>query len=233
MSNRLLFKKWSRWLKRIEEELREVVVHHSMFHALVDATNPYIGTDHDAWDIGTWIAQGSYAYLSLAIRRLTEPPKKNTPKSKEFISLTVLLEELATHQGVLTRIRQRKMYRTAMRHLPRRIGMGAADNAFNAVSGEPTGTSVSAARMRSDIGSMRKVSKQIIRRVNKIHAHIERDRRRIGKAIGLKEIDVALKVLLDVHQRYALLVQGRDVTNLMTAEPFDIKPQLHKIWPPR
>jgi hypothetical protein len=165
---------------------------------------------------------------------LTEPPPKRPPaKEKEVISLAVLLDDVLSQHALLTRARHRKMYRTAMRGLPARVGLGAADRAFAMVAGNAVDTTVSAARIQADIATMKKTSARVVRRVNKILAHMERDQRRSGRSIGLREIDVALNVLREVHQRYALLVQGRDVRNLMASDEFDIKPELAKIWPPK
>jgi hypothetical protein len=118
-----------------------------------------------------------------------------------------------------------------LRHLPSRIGISAADNAFDQIAGRLNCDSIPKGRVTADQRALKKAARRIKRRVNKIHAHTERDRRRIGKAIGLREIDDVLKVIMEVHRRYALLIQGRDVTQLMNANAFDIKPQLHKIWP--
>jgi hypothetical protein len=199
------------------------------------------------------MAQGSYTFLSVAIRRLTEPPKplrKPKPKPKPtsqttlapkrkkhdpklVLSLAVLLEVLNVHNAVLTRTRQRRMYRTAMKNLPSEIGMRSADRDFDRCAGKSGCAAVPKLRIRNDLRLLKRAAKRVKKRVDKIHAHIELDARRIGKPIGLREIDDALRVLLEVHARYALLIQGSDVSHIMTDDFFDIKPDLHKIWPPR
>src|SRR6266851_10312667 len=125
MPSRTVFDKWSRWLERIRNELIELIVQQRHFHELLDATAPYRGQENGA-ELARWMAQAYYAYACLAVRRLVEGPKANPPKKGDprlTVSLVILLEDLASNNSRLTRVRQRRIYKRAMRHLPHRIAV--------------------------------------------------------------------------------------------------------------
>jgi hypothetical protein len=234
MPARTLFNKWNRWLKRIEGELIELVVQQAHFHELQAAIAPYMNQVTGA-ETARWIAQAYAAYACLAIRRLTEPPNKRPPPKKGdprlTVSLAILLEDLALNRSQLTRERQRRMYRRHMRALPRRVAVGAADKVFDQVAQSRAHDEVSQSRVNRDIMSLRRAAKRIKRRVDKVYAHIERDRRRIGPALRFAEIDAAIRTLLSIHRRYALLAQGRDTRNIVSADGLTIMSDLKRIWP--
>lgn len=234
MPNRTLFRKWDRWLKRIKEELTELVIQQAHFRELQQVVAPYKGRVTGA-EIARWMVQGYAAYACMGIRRLTEssskkpPPKTGDPRLT--ISLVVLLEDLAANNFELTRSRQRKMYQRAMRHLRDGIGTRTADRVFEQVARSKTANVVSASRIKRDIKALKRAANPIKKRVDKVYAHTERDRRRIGRPVYFREIDVAIKILLETYRRYARLLQGRVEQELVPEDEFDIVTDLKKIWP--
>jgi HEPN superfamily AbiU2-like protein len=234
MTNSQLFKKWSRWLERIEKDLIDLTVQHRHFHELVAATDPYMGMARGA-EVARWMAQGYYAYASMAVRRLVEgKSQKPSPKKRDprlIISLVVLLEDLLANNSVLTRNRTRTIYRRAMGHLPERIYVSAADSAFDLSTDTKNKAVLPVSKIEHDIKSLKAASKRVKRHVDKVYAHTERDRRRIGKPLQAVEIDGAIKTILKIYHRYALLIQGRDRHDLVPQDFFEIAMDLKRIWP--
>jgi hypothetical protein len=233
MANRKLFDKWARWLEVIRRELVELVVQRQHFQELLAVTEPYRGRRTGA-EAARWMAQGYYAYACLAVRRMTEAPKQNVPKKGDprlTISLVVLLEDLAANASELTRDRQRRMYKHHMRAVSESVAIGAADCAFDQAARTKGASEMPVSRIRRDIAALKRTAKRIRRRVDKVYAHTERDKRRIGRHVRSAEIDMAIDLLIEVHRRYTLLVQGRDVRELVPEGGFDITSDLKKLWP--
>jgi hypothetical protein len=93
------------------------------------------------------------------------------------------------------------------------------------------GKEITVSRIRRDIELIKQGAKRIKRQVDKVYAHTERDRRKIGRPIRLVEIDAAIKTLIETYKRYALLIQGSEDMDLVPEKWFDIMSELKKIWP--
>ncbi|MBY0523539.1 MAG: hypothetical protein K2R98_09065 [Gemmataceae bacterium] len=233
MPNRKLFYKWHRWIERIRRELVELIVQQRHFDELVEATAPFKGTETGA-EIGRWMAQGYYVYVCMGIRRLTESPKRNPPGQGDprlSVSLVVLLDDLAAHHTELTRERLRKMYQRRMRHATWLNPADVADRAFDSIARSKRGNVISNSRIKRDIFAMRKVAKGIIHLTHKVYAHTERDRRRIGRPVRSLEIASAIRILIEVFQHYALLIEGRSDNLVPDNDSLSIMPDLKKVWP--
>ena len=99
------------------------------------------------------MVQGYYAYACLTIRRLTDkqrpnPPKKGDPKL--VTTLVVLLEDLRINNHLLTRSRQRRIYKRHMKHLHPAVYIGAVDRTFNYVARDEPGERISRRRIRKE-----------------------------------------------------------------------------------
>jgi hypothetical protein len=232
MPSSRLFDKWKYWLHRIKEELAQLVLQQSHFHDLQQAVTPYIGQEVGV-ETARWMAQGYAAYSCMAIRRLVEQPSKRSPRKtgdpRLTISLIVLLNELLQHPSALTRDRQRRMY---LRHIHRHdIAIDVADRVFSQVARRKGAKEVSVSDIRRDIAQARKVAKRIGKYTDKVYAHTERDRRRIGRPVRYGEIDAAIKTMRDIHARYTLVILGRDVRELVPSdERLSVMKDLRMIW---
>jgi hypothetical protein len=214
-----LFKKWSRWLDRIEnEQLRDLLINRHIFQQLQECTAPHVGT-HQGVELVEWIVQNYIAFAATAIRRMMERPKK----SWKSISLRILLEDLAANDALLTRQRYRSLSKNP-------VAQRFADRDFNKIARNKTVTHVTAARIRRDIKEIEAACASVKRLVNKVVAHTEVDRRKVGK-IKLGQIDQAINLLETAFQRYSQLIHGKVCDPLVPLNDIDVRPDLKKIWP--
>lgn len=217
--SKALYKKWSHWLERIEnEQLRDLLINRYIFKHLQECTAPHVGTYKGA-DLSQWMVQNYIAFAATAIRRMIERPKKNW----KSISLRILLEDLASNDTVLTRQRYKSLYKNS-------VALPFADRDFNKVARNKRTNHVTAARIRRDIKEIEVACTPVERLVNKVVAHTEADRRKVGK-IKYGQIDKAIGLLETTFQRYSLLVHGKVCDPLVPFDAIDVRPDLKKIWP--
>jgi len=214
-----LFKKWSRWLDRIEEDqLQDLLINRHIFKQLQECTAPHVGTSQGA-ELSHWMVQNYIAFASTAIRRMIERPKR----SWRSVSLRILLEDMAANEAVLTRQRSRSLYKN-LDVLP------FADRDFNTITRNEKTRHLSAGRIRRDIKDIERACAPIERLVNKVVAHTEEDRRKIGQ-MKHGQIDWAVDLLGATFRRYSLLVKGRVCNPLVPFDEFDVRADLNRIWP--
>ncbi len=214
-----LFRKWSRWLCRIErDQLHDLLINRHIFKQLQQCATPYRGSQTGA-ELSQWMVQNYVAFAATAIRRTIERPNKKW----RSVSLRILLNDMAANDTVLTRDRFRRLYGRRIRDL-------FADRDFERICRKKDVKHLSATRIRRDILEIEKVCRPVERLVNKLVAHTEYDRRRIG-IIKYRDLDRAIEILETTFRRYWLLVHGRDRTELVSLEEIDVRPDLRMIWP--
>lgn len=217
------FKKWSGWLDRIEkEQLRDLLINRHIFKQLQEYTAPHVGTYQGA-ELSEWMVQNYIAFAATAIRRMIEPPRKKPNPKWKSISLVILLKDLAANDTVLTRQRYRSLYQKS-------VALPFADRDFNKIARNKKASHVSAARIQRDIKEIEAACRPVERLVNKVVAHTEADRRKVGK-IRYGQIDKAIDLLEATFQRYSLLVHGSVCDPLVPLDDIDVRADLKKIWP--
>jgi hypothetical protein len=214
-----MYKRWNRWLDRIlNDQLRDLLINRHIFRQFLECTATHAGTYHGA-ELSAWMVQTYIAFAATAIRRMIEPPK-NRWKS---ISLRILLEDLAANDTMLTRERFRGLYKNS-------VALRYADRDFNTISRSKKARHVTAARIDRDIMEIKAACDPVQRLVNKVVAHTEADRRKVGR-ISFGQIDRAIDLLETTFQRYSLLVQGKSCNPLFPLGDIDVRADLKKIWP--
>jgi hypothetical protein len=79
-----------------------------------------------------------------------------------------------------------------------------------------------------DIQKLRHSTERVKRLVNKVVAHTELDRRRIGKH-HYGDLDVAIDTLLAIYKKYALLLECKESDFSM--DDFDLEEDFAELWP--
>jgi len=222
MSNRL-FGKWRRWLHRIyNEQLLYLLINQHIFRQLAECTTPYVGTNRAAY-LAQWMKQGYVAFAGTAVRRMLDDPAE-ARKRANIVSLVVLLRDVEQHAPLFTRKRFRKRY------TDKRLPIDIADQDFYSITRNKRATCLSASRVRRDIKALGTVGGPVRRLVNKVIAHTERDRRKVGK-VKFTQLDDAIQALAETFRRYWLLIQGTSLTRLAPFDEYDVLSDLKKIWP--
>jgi hypothetical protein len=228
-----------RLLQRMQQDqLEDLVVNRHIFQQFEEATKKHVGTDHST-ELAEWMAQCYVGYASTAIRRMVEPPpttpKPKTcancghtlstpkPKPESSVSLVILLEELKKHPALLTRQRFLKMCKKGGP-----VAERFADQWFDKIVEQQGAASVPTAVIDQDIATLKQQTKQVKRLVNKLVAHTEMDRRRIGTH-RYGDLNSAVKVLSEVYRKYALLIEGKEPT--FPLDDFDVSEDFAKLWP--
>ncbi len=221
-----LFSKWRRWLDRIDsDQLLNLLINQQVFHQLQEAfhrqSDKYRGAE-----LADWMVQGYVAFAATGIRRMMERPRKEKKKKGEkekkswtSISLVILMEDLKKHDTLLTRDRFSRMYRG-------KVCMSLAHRDFDSIVRRKGAKQMTASRIERDIAALRKVAKPVVKLVNKVIAHTEADRRRIGRAT-YGQIDTAIDLLRETFRRYSLLLNG----SVCDVPKEDVRNDIAKIWP--
>ena len=219
----ILLRKWRRWLERIRnDQLQDLVINWHIFKQLQECTTPYVGTMHGA-ELSRWMVQNYVAFSVTAIRRVIETPRRTPNPDWRSISLVILLDDMAKNDSVLTRSRFRGLYGKS-------IAIHFADRDFNRISRNKRASQISAQRIRRDIGVIDRTCSPIKRLADKVVAHTEEDRRRIGR-MKYGQIDRAVKVLIDTFERYSLLVNGSSCDLLESLTRVNVRSDFKKLWP--
>jgi len=214
-----LIRKWRRWLKRIEQEqLQDLLINQHFFN---EFRAHYASHGHraDHAELAEWIVQAHTAFVATAIRRITEKPNR----SWKSISLRILLEDMAQNDTELTRGRYLAMYRGSSRE---RFG----NRDFDQIARKRGAKKLTARRINSDIKELDHVCRSIFRLVNKVVAHTEEDRRRIGKT-RYGDFDKAIRKIVTTFQRYDLLINGKICEPFVPVDEHNISDSLNVLWP--
>jgi hypothetical protein len=211
--------KWRRWLKRIEQDqLQDLLLNQHLFHQFGEHIAHHVGSTEHA-EFAEWIIEAHIAFAATAIRRVTEKPQSRW----DSISLRILLEDMAKHDSLLTRERFEAMYRK-----PTTEKFAVRD--FDRVAGKRGAPRVESGRILKDIHRLEVTCEPVNRLVNKIVAHTEEDRRKIGR-LSYGDLDKAISKIVNVYQRYALLLTGRVCEPLVPLDGYDISDSLNLLWP--
>lgn len=103
-----------------------------------------------------------------------------------------------------------------------------ADQWFDKIAGKKGATEVATTGIDRDIKRVRRETKQVKRLVNKLIAHTERDRRRVGKH-RYGNLNMAINALWSVFKKYALLIDGGALPAPL--DDFDLSEDFSKLWP--
>ena len=210
-----LFRKWKQWIDRIYcDQLVPLLRNRQVFHQLQEAFRRQKDRRRSA-EFAAWMVQCYVAFASTAIRRMVEEPGRRW----DSVSLLILLEDLKTHDDLLTRERFRLRY-------PRNLRERFADRDFDTITRRKRALRLTASGIQKDMARLRRAAQPVKRLVNKVVAHTELDRRRIGKAT-YEALDQAVDVIEATFRRYSLLLKG---TYEQTFE-VDIREDIEKIWP--
>jgi hypothetical protein len=213
-----LFAKWRRWLDRIErDQLRDLLINRHICHQLRDCIRPYAGTDQGA-ELAGWMVQNYVAFATTAIRRMMEPPKNRW----RSISMVILLQDLASHDTLLTRERFRRLYKSP-------AGKPFADRDFDRIATSKTATFISSARINRDLRALKAASRKITSLVNKVIAHTEEDRRKVPR-VQYGQLDKAIDLLEATFSRYSLLLKGSCSSPIVPVDGFAVVEDLKRIW---
>jgi hypothetical protein len=214
------FPKWRRWLGRVlEEQLDPLLINRHIYRQLSDCLKEYDGTYQGA-ELAVWMDEGYVAFAATRIRCMIEEPN---PRWRS-VSLVILLRDLRQHHAKLTRERFRRMYR---RH---RVSDSSADRDFDAIARSRRAACVSSTRIERDIAALKRAAAPVKRLVDKVVAHTEQDRRRVGSC-KYNDLDKAIHLLEETFRRYRLLIHGSCPDPLVRLDDFDVTDDLRKIWP--
>ncbi len=229
MSGAIMFRKWQGWLDRIwRDQLYGLMVNRHIFQQVNSCTKKY-AKSHVGADISHFMVDGYVTLASTAIRRMIEPPNPN-PKWR-CVSLRILLEDLKSHQQLLTFGRFHRMY---IRKMQRAVGLSVAQEQarkdFYRVTRNKKGSCVSASRIDRDIAAITRAARPVKRLVDKVVAHTEEDKRKRGRT-KFADLDRAIDVLEETYSRYYLLINRSDWSADALLDDTDVTPDLKKIWP--
>jgi len=221
-SSTALLRKWNGWLDRIfHDQLADLLVNRHHFHTLRECVQPYQGSE-DGAELCRWIVQGYLAFATTAIRRTVD-------RDRRSISFLNLLDDVLANHTILTIERHRRMYKRAFPKSRSHVAVSAAERAFAQITKNKRARVMSVKRIERDIRTLERASRIVRRYVNKVIAHTEKDRRRIGK-IKHGHIDKAIDTLAELFKRYSLLIKGRCSEPLVPDE-IDVAEDLQKVWP--
>jgi hypothetical protein len=170
-------------------------------------------------EFAEWIVQIHTAFVATAVRRIVETPSKKW----KSISLRILLEDMAKNDIELSRERFLILYRGSS---ARRFG----DRDFNRITRERGTSRLTSNRITRDIKELERACAPVHRLVNKVVAHTEEDRRKIGKP-RFRDFDKAIEKIVVTFQRYALLLNGKNSQPLVPLDDYDISESLKLLWP--
>jgi len=206
---------WRKKLKRIfEEQLQDLLINRHVFRQARQAwaahANPYDGAELAQAMVQTYIA-----FAATAVRRLAEPRPKNPRKGQRTLSLVILLEELLDNFKDLSRSSYIAQY-------PKNsIVYPLAGKHFDEIAGRKNSRHMPASRLRADIAKLKRAAAPTKRLVDKVIAHTEEDRRRKGRPT-LEKIDKAIDLVVEVYERYHLLLTARSFEPLRIIDDVDV-----------
>jgi len=129
---------------------------------------------------------------------------------------------MAANDIVLTRQRYKGLYKNS-------VALRFADRDFNKIARSEKASHVTAVRIRRNVRKIEAACAPVERLVNKVVAHTEEDRRKVGR-IKYGQIDRAVDLLESTFQRYSLLVNGSVCNPLLPLDDIDVRADLKKIW---
>ena len=213
------FRKWRRWLDRIlTEQLEPLLINQHIYRQLSDCLKRYEGTCKSA-ELAVWMQEGYVAFAATRIRCMIEEPHWKW----KSVSLVILLRDLSQHHAKLTRERFRRMYQGKVR-------VGLADREFDGIAREKGATCISSTRIERDISAIKRVADPVRRLVNKVVAHTEEDRQRMGEC-KYSDLDRAIDLLEETYRRYRMLIHGSCPSPLVFLHHYDVANDLRRIWP--
>jgi hypothetical protein len=228
-----LFRKWRRWVDRIrKEQLSDLLVNQHIFKQLGDCTAPYTGTCKGS-NLAKWMQQGYIAFAATAVRRMVEEPGNLKQQS---VSLVILLRDIERNIEQNASLFTREWFRQRcvdnMATIPIESIHEHANGGFNKITRSTRAAALSASRVRRDIAAIKRMAYPVRKLVNKVIAHTERDRRKVGR-LKYKSLNDAIQVLADTYRLYVLLIEGAWRDPLVPLSGHDVCSDLKKIWPDR
>jgi len=213
-------RKWKRWLKRIEQEqISDLVINQHIFRQFQNHVACYRDTTQHA-EFAEWILQLYTANATTTVRRVVD----KTNRKWKSISLRILLEDMAKNPCELSR---KHFYSRYHRSSAQRF----AERDFEGITRKKGALSLTPNRVNRDIKELERSCAVVHRFVNKVVAHTEEDRRKIGK-LKYKDLDKAIQKIVDTFQRYSLLVTGRMTDLTYLTDDYDVSDSLNLLWPP-
>src|SRR5271157_1009868 len=104
------------------------------------------------------------------------------------------------------------------------------DRDFNRITRKKGASRLTSSRISRDIKELERACAAVHRLVNKVVAHTEEDRRKIGR-MRYGDFDKAIDKIVVTFDRYALLLNGKNSQPLVPLDDYDISESLKLLWP--
>lgn len=209
-------RKWRRWLKRIGDDLGNLLTSNDVFKEL----RRIVGLNKQIQSpalLHVWISDNFASSVASGVRRLTD-------RSNKAISLHRLIKDISLHREAISRQCYVLTYPKWMRE------QGLADRDFDnyARKGEKL---LSPPRLQRDLAKLKRDTARIKVFVDKYVAHCDLDQKRY-KIPTFKDIDTTLQDLDDLFCRYYMLLTRGGLNTRKPALQYDWKEPLRHVWLP-
>lgn len=198
MTAQPLYRKWRRWLSIIEKrQIDDLMVDRHVFEQF----RIRILEDEIPWNKGVvseWVLRCYLISSSVSIRNVIEVKRQNS--KYKTVSLAILLEDLASHDAMLTRDRfQRRFAGSVARRF--------VDGYFAEIAGRQGAAVISRVKIHRDLSQLQRSSKRIRKIVDKRLAHTED--LKFKDTLTLKQLNRAIDLIGQTYSKYRFLLTGR------------------------
>ncbi len=190
-------RRWRREFRIIYNDVVGLFHARHMFGEFIDIVraNPKLQQPNSFLD---WLVGNYVAAVVVGIRRQAD-------RDPRAVSMYRLLDDVARNARIVTREWYVATYVTGRRREDLRFYGAQADMTFDHFATKK-GDRLSAAMVRVDQHRIRQTARRIRHYVNRRVAH--RDRRRFGTTLNYRDLNVALDALVELLQRYSVLLTG-------------------------
>jgi hypothetical protein len=206
-------KKWTKWLRDIEQDLVKLLAGYDIFKEIVFIVNANKDIQSPAF-LHHWINRNYLCSVSLGVRRLRDIDKRS-------ISLFRLIEDILEHPQVINRDYFISEYPRQLRE------RGIADDVFNkfANKGEKT---LSISKLKRDLNRLKRNTNMVKTFADKWIAHSDINRKKF-KIPTYENIANVLNSIDGLYCKYYLLLTRRGMNTCKPALP-GWKQPLKKAW---
>lgn len=214
---RKLRKKWKRWLKKIKDDLGELLTSMDVYTELraIVAENKKIQSPALLF---TWISRNFADSVAIGIRRFNDHNKRS-------ISLYRLIEDVSEHPDAITRKFYTSPYPKWMQE------HGLADRDFNKFANKKDNI-LNPDKLKRDMRKLEGDTDHIRKFVNKWVAHCDLKQRKY-KIPTFKDVDNTLRDIDQIFCKYYMLLTRAGMTTCKPALQFDWTEPLKHVWIPK